>query len=91
MFAALVTILHRRRHGYDVRIHIDDHEPAHVRVHRERKRVRVYLDPIEFEDNRGFNGGELRQIRTLIGQHVNLLRNNWDRLHRSGGSGEILP
>lgn len=74
----MVTILHRRRHGYD------------VRIHRERKRVRVYLDPIEFEDNRGFNRGELRQIRDLIDQHLDLLRDQWDRLHRSGKAGFTL-
>ena len=28
----MVTVLYRQRHGYDVRIHTDDHPPAHVHV-----------------------------------------------------------
>ena len=82
----MVTVLHRRWHGFDVRIHTDDHEPAHAHVYRERKRVRVYFDPVEFEGNRGFTAGELRQIRNLIDQHIDLLREQWDRLHGSGRS-----
>ena len=28
----MVTVLYRQRHGFDVRIYIRDHPPAHVHV-----------------------------------------------------------
>lgn len=78
----MVTILHRRRDGYDVRIYTDDHFPAHVHVFKGGKRVQVYLDPIEFEDNYGFNTRELGRIRDLIEENMDLLVRVWVRYHR---------
>ena len=83
----MVTVLYRQRHGYDVRIFTEDHEPAHVHVVKAGKRVRVYLDPITFDDIRGFNDRELRQIRSLIERHMDLLRSQWNHIHRYGKSG----
>ena len=80
----MVTVLYRQRHGYDVRIFSDDHEPPHVHVFKSGNRVRVYLDPITFEDNHGFNSRELRKIRGLIELHLELIRDQWDIVHRSG-------
>ena len=78
----MVTILYRQRHGYDVRIHSDDHEPPHVHVFKSGNRVRVFLDPISFDENHGFNSGELRKIRRLIELHLELLRDHWEIIHR---------
>ena len=73
----MVTVLCRQRHGYDVRIYTDDHLPAHVHVFKGEKRVQVYLDPIEFEDNHGFNTRELGRIRDLIEENIDLLMRMW--------------
>ena len=78
----MVTVLHRRRDGYDVRIYTDDHFPAHVHVFKGGKRVQVYLDPIEFEDNHGFNTRELARIRELIEDNMDLLKVAWIKYHR---------
>ena len=78
----MVTILYRQRHGYDVRIHSDDHEPAHAHVFKIGNRVRVFLDPISFDENHGFNNREPRKIRRLTELHLELLRDHWEIIHR---------
>ncbi|MCY3831881.1 MAG: DUF4160 domain-containing protein [Chloroflexi bacterium] len=79
----MVTVLYRQRHGYDVRIFSEDHEPAHVHVFKGGNRVRVFLDPISFDENHGFNDRELRRIRRLIELHLELIRDQWAIVHRS--------
>ena len=80
----MVTLPCRQRHGFDVRIFTDDHEPAHVHVFKGGNRVRVYLDPITFEDNYGFNERELRRIRRLVELHMERIQRQWVIVHRSG-------
>lgn len=79
----MVTVLNRRRDGYDVRIFTDDHLPAHVHVFKGGKQVQVYLEPIEFENNRGFNTRELGRIHELIEDNMELLQAVWIQYHRS--------
>ena len=77
----MVTVLHRQRYGYDVRIYTNDHPPAHVHVWKGNKSVRVKLNSLEFTKNRGYNTRELRQIRRLISENRNLLFEVWNRFH----------
>ncbi len=79
----MVTVLNRRRDGYDVRIFTDDHLPAHVHVFKGGKQVQAYLEPIEFENNRGFNTRELGRIHELIEDNMELLQAVWIQYHRS--------
>ena len=76
----MVTVLYRQRHGYDVRIFTREHGPAHVHVFKAEKRVKVYLEPIRFSQNKGFTSREIRQIRELLSEHMQLIRREWERL-----------
>ena len=78
----MVTVLHRRRDGYDVRIFTDDHLPAHVHVYKGGNRVQVYLEPIEFKDNHGFNTRELGRIRDVIEENMELIQRIWLHYHK---------
>jgi hypothetical protein len=76
----MVTVLYRQRHGYDVRIFTREHGPAHVHVFRGEKRVKVNLEPMRFSRNKGFTSHELRQIRELLNEHMELITREWERL-----------
>ena len=76
----MVTVLYRQRHGFDVRIFTREHGPAHVHVFRGEKHVKVDLDPIRFSQNKGFKSRELKQIRKLLSQHMELIFREWERL-----------
>ncbi len=77
----MVTILHRRQHGYDVRIYTRDHLPVHVHVFKGEKRVRVALNPIEISENRGFTSREIRKILVLLDEHEALIRREWEQIY----------
>ena len=78
----MVTVLQRRRHGYDVIIFTDDHESPYVHVHRGGSHVRVYLDDLEYDDVHGSNVREIGRILRLIEKHMTLLQSEWVRLHK---------
>lgn len=77
----MVTLLHRQRHGYDVRIYLREHGPAHVHVVKGEKRVKVFLHPIAFTDNKGFAERELRQIEKFLAVRLGFLLRKWEELH----------
>ncbi|MXX50051.1 MAG: DUF4160 domain-containing protein [Chloroflexi bacterium] len=77
----MIKVLYRQKHGFNVAIYSDDHEPAHVHVTRERMHVVVYLDPVEFGQNNGFGRADLRRIRKLISKHEDKLLEVWIAYH----------
>jgi len=76
----MVTVLYGQRHGYDVRIYTREHGPSHVHVFRAEKHVKVNLKPIQFSHNKGFSSRELKQIRELLSDHMELILSEWERL-----------
>lgn len=79
----MVTVLHRQRYGFDVRIYIKDHTPAHAHVWKGNKELRINLTTFEVSRNRGYNNREIRQIRSLIAENQELLLDVWNELHKS--------
>ena len=77
----MVTVLYRQRHGYDVRIYTREHGPAHVHVFRGEQRVKVNLAPLQFSENKGFTSRELRTIRGLLEDNLQMILREWERLH----------
>lgn len=77
----MVTILNRRRHGFDVVIYTNDHGPAHVHVYRGGNKLKAELQPVSIVYSRGFNSRERRRIRALLEEHHALLLREWTRLH----------
>ena len=82
----MVTVLNRRRHGYDVIIYPKDHRPAHVHVLRGGNEVLININDWSVIDNYGFHSRELRRILNLLKQHELLLRETWDRYPGSSKS-----
>ena len=80
----MVTVLYRQRHGFDVRIYIKDHPPAHAHVWKGGKELRINLITFEVTRNRGYNTREIRQIRALIAENQDLLLDVWKELHKTG-------
>ncbi|MDE2747634.1 MAG: DUF4160 domain-containing protein [Chloroflexota bacterium] len=77
----MVTVLNRRRHGFDVRIYPDDHEPPHVHVWKGGRQVKIDLETMEvISASHKFNSREIGQIVKLLLEHESLLLSVWKRL-----------
>ena len=80
----MVTILHRQRYGYDVRMYPDDHDPPHVHVWKGGRQVKIDLEAMEvMASNRHFTSREIGQIINLLREHESLLLSVWERLQNS--------
>jgi len=77
----LVKLLYRQKHGYNVAVYPNDHEPAHVHVTKDKRHVIVFLAPIEFGQNDGFKNADLRRIRKLVKKHKKRLFEAWIEYH----------
>ncbi len=65
----MVKLLYKQKHGYNVAVFPDDHEPPHVHVTKDRMRIRIFLDPVEFGENNGFTKADLRRTRKRVRKH----------------------
>ncbi len=80
----MVTVLYKQRHGYDVRIYPDDHDPPHVHVWKGGRQVKIDLETMEvISMSNNFNSREIRQIVDLLREHESLLFEVWERLQDS--------
>ncbi len=53
-------------------------EPPHIHVERDENYGKFWLDPIALAANRGFRAHELTQLRTIVTQNQELLRERWN-------------
>jgi hypothetical protein len=61
-------------------------ERRHMHVDRERRSAKFWIDPeVILADNHGYSRKELREIERIARDHLEALRNEWDRFC-SGGS-----
>ena len=79
----MVTVLYRQRHGFDVRIYLKDHPPAHAHVWKGDKELRIDLFTFEVSRNQGDTMREIRVIPALIAEHQDLLLNVWKELQKN--------
>lgn len=56
----------------------NDHLPRHVHLEKAEKTAKFLLDPVELLNSKNFSASELREIRILIQQNINLLTTSWD-------------
>ncbi len=56
----------------------DGNEPPHVHVERDSCEAKFWLVPIRLARSHGFARSELRQIRSMIAQHHNVLLHAWN-------------
>jgi len=80
----MVTILHRQRYGYDVRMYPGDHDPPHVHVWKGGRQVKIDLESMEvISATHKFNTREVTQIVNLLREHESHLLNLWEQLRDS--------
>ena len=51
-----------------------------MHVFRVEKHAKVNLKPIQFSQNKGFSSRELKQIRELLSDHMEMILSEWERL-----------
>ena len=74
-----------RKDGFDFMIYMDDHEPPHVHVFREKGEVVVLIgdrqtDP-SVRNNRGFSVKNERRALALVEENQEYLLEMWEVLH----------
>ncbi len=64
--------------GYRFFFYVNDHLPKHVHVEKENRTAKFELDPIRLIKSKRFNASELKQIRNLVEENIELLIKKWD-------------
>jgi hypothetical protein len=57
---------------------IDEDEPPHVHVKRERRHAKFWLDPVALAFNVRFSAHELNRIHRLVEENREYLLERWD-------------
>ncbi len=83
MMSGMPTVL--RKDGFDFMIYVDDHEPPHVHVFRERGELVVLLGDDQtrpvVRDRHGFSRGDEKRALRIIDEYQDFLRRMWEKLH----------
>ncbi len=56
----------------------DRNEPYHVRVERDDKIAKFWLDPVRLQSSGGFTRKEIKQIHSIIDDHRKEFLEAWD-------------
>lgn len=60
--------------GYHFFYYSNEHEPRRIHIEKENKTAKFLIDNIELVYSRGFNSGELKDMRKLVIKNVELFR-----------------
>ncbi len=68
-----------RHHGYRFFFFSREaEEPIHVHVESAEKYAKFWIEPLLLAESYGFRSGELKQIRELIENNSEIIRNKWN-------------
>lgn len=70
------TIL--RIYGYRFFFYSNEHLPKHIHVEKDNTTAKFTLEEIQLVSSRGFNASELKEIRKLGENNVELYKIKWD-------------
>jgi hypothetical protein len=70
------TIL--RINGFRFFFYSNEHLPIHIHVEKDNKTAKFTLEEIELVKSRGFNASELKEMRKLVSENVELFKNKWN-------------
>ena len=70
------TIL--RANGFRFFIYSNEHLPLHIHVERGGATAKFNLEPLELVKSNGFKAQELKQIREIVDENLQLLREKWN-------------
>lgn len=64
--------------GFRFFFYSNDHDPLHIHVEKDNKTAKFNLDPVELIKSKRFNASELKAVRKLTEENVELFRLKWD-------------
>lgn len=70
------TIL--RSNGYRFFFYVNDHLPVHIHIEKDNKTAKFNLNPLELVRSKKFNASEIREIRKLVENNIELFKQKWD-------------
>ncbi len=56
----------------------DRDEPPHIHVERDRDKAKFWLDPVRFENSKGFGQTEINRIERLVEENRDFFLRRWD-------------
>jgi hypothetical protein len=56
----------------------DGAEPPHVHVERDDNTAKFWLAPVRLDDSGGFGRLEIRRVRAIVEQNVDVLLRSWN-------------
>ncbi|MGB0933132.1 MAG: DUF4160 domain-containing protein [Lishizhenia sp.] len=70
------TIL--RTNGFRFFFYSNEHLPKHIHVEKDNKTAKFNLNEAQLIKFRGFNASEIKEIRKLVVENLDLFKNKWD-------------
>lgn len=69
--------------GYRFFFYSNDHEPPHIHIEKDNKTAKFNLEPVELVKSKRFNSSELKSIRILVEDNVELFKKEWNEFFNS--------
>ncbi|MEO5947241.1 MAG: DUF4160 domain-containing protein [Chitinophagaceae bacterium] len=64
--------------GYRFFFYVNEHLPKHIHVERDNKTAKLELSPVKLVKSKRFSASELKQIRNLVEENLEILIQKWD-------------
>lgn len=64
--------------GFRFFFYSNDHDPIHIHVEKDGKTAKFNLEPVELEKSSRFNAKELKKIRFLVEENLELFKDSWN-------------
>jgi len=64
--------------GYRFFFYSNDHDPPHIHIEKDNKTAKFNLEPIELVKSKRFNASELKKIRIMVEDNVELFKQSWN-------------
>lgn len=64
--------------GYRFFFYINDHNPPHIHVEKDRSTAKFFLKNAELAKSKRFNARELSEIRMIVLENIELFKSKWD-------------
>jgi len=59
----------------------EDNEPMHIHVEKAESNAKIWLNPIKDEYFYGFTKKEIKEIREIVNENIELLKTKWIEYH----------
>lgn len=64
--------------GYRFFFYSNDHEPVHIHIEKNNRTAKFNLSPIELVRSSKFNAKELKVMRKLVEENIDLFKIKWN-------------